>query len=123
MPGRASTVSTTDHKVKTDHKAESSGKPKSVPASTRPAPATREEVQAAKSQAPTSVQPVEPEDAYLTGVSRSLQRRLLGLNVDGARPQAAPHPEAVAGQHATGSFTSSKPTSVPAKEQKRIRKS
>jgi hypothetical protein len=32
-------------------------------------------------------QPVEPEDAYLTGVSRSLQRRLLGLNMERAREQ------------------------------------
>jgi hypothetical protein len=116
MPGRASTT------TKTDQKAESGAKPKSVPASNRPAPTAREEVQAAKGQAPTSVQPVEPEDAYLTGVSRSLQRRLLGLNVEGARPQARTHPEAVAGQHATGSFTK-KPTSVPATEAKKVKKS
>ena len=46
--------------------------------------------------------PVEPEDAYLTGTSRSLQRRVLGLNVDGHHAQQ--HPETPAGQHATGSF-------------------
>lgn len=112
----------TDHKAKTDNQASSGVKPKSVPASSRPAATVREEVQAAKNQAPTSVQPVEPEDAYLTGVSRSLQRRLLGLNVDGARPQAAPHPEAAPGQHSTGSFTSSKPTSVPARAARKARK-
>jgi hypothetical protein len=50
-----------------------------------------------------SAPPVEPEDAYLTGTSRSLQRRVLGLNVDGHHAQQ--HPESPAGQHATGSFT------------------
>lgn len=50
-----------------------------------------------------SAPPVEPEDAYLTGTSRSLQRRVLGLNVDGHHAQQ--HPETPAGQHATGSFT------------------
>ncbi len=94
----------------------------SLRASNRPNTGSREEEQAAKSQAPTSVQPVEPEDAYLTGVSRSLQRRLLGLNVGGPRgqskprPETAPHPETVPGQHATGSFTDEKPEKVPAKE-------
>ncbi len=61
-----------------------------------------------------SVHPIEAEDAYLTGASRSLQRRVLGLNVaspmNSAAPgepggQAQPHPEQVAGQHATGSST------------------
>lgn len=51
-----------------------------------------------------SAPPVEPEDAYLTGTSRSLQRRVLGLNVDCHHAQR--HPETPAGQHATGSFTS-----------------
>jgi hypothetical protein len=62
----------------------------------------------------TSVHPIEAEDAYLTGASRSLQRRVLGLNVanpmSSARAretggQAQPHPEQVAGQHVTGSHT------------------
>jgi hypothetical protein len=64
------------------------------------------------------VYPIEAEDAYLTGASRSLQRRVLGLNV--ASPmssalagepgsQAQPHPEQVAGQHATGSHTGGSP--------------
>ena len=56
-------------------------------------------------QSSTSVHPaeppVEPEDAQVTGTSRSLQRRVLGLNVEDRQP----HPEATAGQHATGSFT------------------
>jgi len=114
MPGRASTDSKSDQK--TDLKV----KAKSVPAPKRAEPGPHEEVRAARSQAPTSVQPVEPEDAYLTGVSRSLQRRLLGLNVDGARRQAKPHPEVAAGQHATGSFTGA--TSVPAQDPKKVKK-
>ncbi len=32
--------------------------------------------------------PQEPEDARMTGVTRSLQRRLLALNVNGTRIQA-----------------------------------
>jgi hypothetical protein len=52
------------------------------------------------------VQPVEPEDAYLTGGSRSLQRRVLGLNVQASAGE--PHPETKPGQHATGSFTDKK---------------
>ena len=87
--------------------------PVSVTASSRPRSNSSEEVPAAKSQAPTAVQPVEPEDAYLTGVSRSLQRRLLGLNVQGAQGQSKPHHEVGPGLHATGSFTSA--ISVPAK--------
>jgi hypothetical protein len=72
------------------------------------APEFREyEDNASTHQAATSVHPaeppVEPEDAYLTGTSRSLQRRVLGLNVNGHHAQ--PHPETPAGQHATGSFT------------------
>ncbi len=92
----------------------------SVPPSKRPNPRAVEDERAAKTQSPTSVQPVEPEDAYLTGVSRSLQRRLLGLNVQGAQGQSKPHPEQAPGLHATGSFT--KPKSVPAKEPKSSRK-
>jgi hypothetical protein len=72
------------------------------------APASREhQDHALDQQAATSVHPaeppVEPEDAYLTGTTRSLQRRVLGLNVDGHHAQQ--HPESPAGQHATGSFT------------------
>jgi hypothetical protein len=32
--------------------------------------------------------PQEPEDARMTGVTRSLQRRLLALNMNGSRGQA-----------------------------------
>ncbi len=52
---------------------------------------------------PMSVQNAEPEDAYLTGGQRNLQRRVLGLNVENPqsiRP-AAPSP----GLHSTGSFS------------------
>jgi hypothetical protein len=98
-------------------------KPKSASASKCPTsqadPEVRaaQQVRAARNQAPTGVQPVEPEDAYLTGVSRSLQRRLLGLNVEGTRPQAKPVPEAsVAGLHSTGSYSKTqgvKPSDSP----------
>lgn len=56
---------------------------------------------------PVSVQPVEPEDPHKTGSSKPAQREMLEKNVkdDGA---AKPHPETVAGQHATGSFTDKK---------------
>lgn len=56
---------------------------------------------------PVSVQPVEPEDPRKTGSSKPEQRQRLEQNVerDGA---AKPHPETVAGQHATGSFTGKK---------------
>jgi len=72
----------------------------------RPAPesAQHEEETSAK-QPPSSVNPVEPEDAHVTGTSRSLQRRVLGLNVEGK--QAHGHPENPPAQHATGSFTGS----------------
>ena len=62
-----------------------------------------QEEKASAQQPATSVHPVEPEDARVTGTSRSLQRRVLGLNVDGGHGQR--HPETPAGQHATGSFT------------------
>lgn len=48
--------------------------------------------------------PAEPEDAKITGTSRSLQRRVLGLNVEDHHA-AEEHPATPAGQHATGSFT------------------
>ena len=78
----------------------------SISANSRPSSKASEENHAAKAQAPTAVQPVEPEDAYLTGVSRSLQRRLLGLNVRGSQGQSKPVAEAQsAGIHSTGSYT------------------
>ncbi len=70
----------------------------------RPGPGFRSHQEKAEAQQPSSrVLPVEPEDAQLTGTSRSLQRRVLGLNVEGG--QAQQHPKTPAGQHATGSFT------------------
>ncbi len=101
MPGR-SAISSKKGPVKIDHKADPTAKIKSVPAFRHPMSEAVVEVQAAVTQAPTSVQPIEPEDAYLTGVSRSLQRRLLGLNVSQAKPVPG---ASVAGIHSTGSFT------------------
>lgn len=77
----------------------------------RAAPGDRtQEDEAPTQQRAPSVYLIEAEDAHLTGASRSLQRRVLGLNVadpiNGAGApsgQAQPHPEQVAGQHATGS--------------------
>ncbi|AXC09563.1 hypothetical protein ACPOL_0178 [Acidisarcina polymorpha] len=92
-------------------------KAKSTPASNRPEAGAKEDEHATKVDAPTAVQPVEPEDAYLTGVSRSLQRRLLGLNVQGSQGQAKPHPEATsAGLHSTGSFADEKPAAKTKKK-------
>ncbi len=62
-----------------------------------------EELLASQDPSPASVQLLEPEDAYLTGGSRSLQRRLLGLNIESGLGKK--HPASVPGQHATGSFT------------------
>ena len=62
----------------------------------QPSSGTREHEDKAMAQQPqTSVHPIEPEDGYLTGTSRSLQRRVLGLNVKGK--QAQEHPETPAG--------------------------
>ncbi len=101
MAGR-SAASARSGFIKTDQKPDSKTKAKSVPASRRTSSEPAVEEQAAKIQAPTSVQPVEPEDAYLTGVSRSLQRRLLGLNVSQAKPVAGAQSPGI---HSTGSFT------------------
>lgn len=100
------TPSSTSSSSRSKSHKKTDSKPRSVSASPRLSPGADENEQAAKGQSPTAVQPVEPEDAYLTGVSRSLQRRLLGLNVEGSQGQSKPHPEAkVAGLHATGSYT------------------
>ncbi len=101
MPGQSATISKSGV-GKIGQQSDSTSKSHSVPASKRPPSEAAVQEKAARTQAPTSVQPVEPEDAYLTGVSRSLQRRLLGLNVN----QAKPIPGAsVAGIHSTGSYT------------------
>jgi len=60
----------------------------------------------AKQVAPTSVQATRPsskEDAHSTHDNQTQQRKILEMNVKGG--QARQHPETVAGQHATGSFT------------------
>ena len=51
----------------------------------------------------TSVQNSEPEDAYLTGGQRNLQRRVLGLNVEGDQHQRPV--DQSPGLHTNGSFT------------------
>lgn len=74
----------------------------------RPAPAASAQDDQASAHTGASVHPVEPadepEDAQITGTSRSLQRRVLGLNVDGHHA-GEERPSTLAGQHATGSFT------------------
>jgi hypothetical protein len=100
MPGAGSS------RARTDQNIDSTMKPNSVPASSRTASEGETEEKAARTKMPTAVQPIEPEDAYLTGVSRSLQRRLLGLNVGGARPQAKPVSRATQpGLPAAGSYS------------------
>jgi len=83
---------------------------------TAAAPGTRAGNEKASARPPqTSVHPIEPDDAKLTGTSQS-QSRALGLNVDGREAgregqpghQAEEHPSTPAGQHATGSFTDKK---------------
>ncbi len=57
--------------------------------------------------APTSVEHTEPEKHFESGGQRTNQRRALEENVKGGAGHAQPHPEQVAGQHSTGSFTGS----------------
>ncbi len=122
MPGRSTIISKTANGISDSGELDPRAQVRSAPVLKASGLKKREEEEAAaKSQAPTAVQPVEPEDAYLTGVSRSLQRRLLGLNVNGPQGQSKPHPEAgVAGQHSTGSYTKAK--SVATKESKSSKK-
>jgi len=68
---------------------------------------------ASRQASPASVQISEPEDAYLTGASRSLQRRLLGLNIEGGLGKK--DSASVPGQHATGSFTKIQSADAPPK--------
>jgi len=88
-----------------DQKAHSNARPRAISASRRTNPGPRENEQTAEARSLASAPPVEPEDAYLTGVSRSLQRRLLGLNVEGWRGRAKSPLDATAGLHSTGSYT------------------
>lgn len=60
---------------------------------------------------PVSVQPIEPADPKQTGSSKPEQREILKDNVQTG--QAEEHPETVAGQHATGSFTNKKQQTGP----------
>jgi hypothetical protein len=55
---------------------------------------------------PVSVQPVEPENPRKTGSSKPAQQKILEHNAQTGQLQE--HPETVAGQHATGSFTDKK---------------
>lgn len=66
-----------------------------------------EEAAGSKHEAPTAVQPVEPEQTNLTGAGKTQQREHLQENVEGDEGQAQRHPDLPAGQHATGSFTGS----------------
>jgi hypothetical protein len=95
MPGRA-TIS--------ESPTENTATMISTSGAKRPPQSADESRPATKTYSVAASQPVEPEDAYLTGVSRSLQRRLLGLNVDRARGQSRPHSDAkVAELNAAGS--------------------
>jgi hypothetical protein len=60
---------------------------------------------AGKHESPASVQPVETEDPHQMGSGKPVQREMLEKNVHGA---AEEHPETVAAQHATGSYTGRK---------------
>jgi hypothetical protein len=64
---------------------------------------THHEKPASKQSAPTSVQPVETEETSAAGDKKVEQMRALKHNVETGQHQR--HPEEVAGQHATGSFT------------------
>jgi hypothetical protein len=67
------------------------------------AKAAHEERETKHTNAPTGVQPVEPDDASRSGDHHAEQHEHLRRNV--AEGQAQRHPETPAGQHATGSFT------------------
>ena len=60
-----------------------------------------------KDEHSASVQQVEPENPRHVGSGKPIQRELLTQNVE--RGQSRPHPESVAAQHATGSFTGADP--------------
>jgi hypothetical protein len=61
-----------------------------------------------KSNAPTSVQHIEPTDGATAGDKQEEQHQ--ALEKSAKNKQAEPHPETVAGQHATGSFTGERPS-------------
>ena len=66
----------------------------------RPGSGSREDKNLGQKPA-TSVHPIEPDDAKLA--NHSQQNHVLSQNADAGQNQQ--HPEAPAGQHATGSFT------------------
>ena len=70
-----------------------------------------------KHESPASVQSVEPEDPRHTGSSKSMQRTLLRHNNEHGHTHH--HPESVAAQHATGSFTTEGPNPEEAKRRNR----
>lgn len=71
-------------------------------------PDASEEPRASKQQPPAGVQPVEAEDAQLTGSTHPAQKEVLKKNVPCDDPasdcQSERHPDMPAGIHATGSF-------------------
>ena len=76
MPGRSAI---------SENASQAGAIPPSTPGTNRLLQNTDVDQAASRARSTAATQPVEPEDAYLTGVSRSLQRRLLGLNVDTKR--------------------------------------
>jgi hypothetical protein len=58
------------------------------------------------SKSPASVQPVESEGTSVDEGKKTEQQKVLKHNVETGQHQR--HPEEVAGQHATGSFTNKK---------------
>jgi hypothetical protein len=72
-------------------------------------PDATEEPRASKQQPPAGVQPVEAEDAQLTGSTHPQQQEELQKNVPhkekSSGHQAERRPDMPAGIHATGSFT------------------
>jgi hypothetical protein len=64
---------------------------------------THKEHNASKPSSPTSVQPIETEGVSVDDKKKSEQNKALKHNVETGQHQR--HPEEVAGQHATGSFT------------------
>jgi hypothetical protein len=75
---------------------------------------THKEKQEPTHQAPTQVQPVEPEDASRAGDRYEQQKEQLQKNV--VHGQTQRHPETPAGQHATGSFTGATGAGASGKE-------
>jgi hypothetical protein len=86
----------------TDGRSELEGQVKADATPTRPGATPPGSTRAG---APTSVEHTEPEEQFESGGKQQQQREVLQENVAGGAGQAERHPEQVAGQHATGSFT------------------